>query len=56
MIPSERRPYRNTDGQSDFAKRLVNAIGFDDAVRECYENQWLGTLIYIQQLQRKNHT
>ena len=52
MTYADRRPYRNPDYQADFAQRLVNAVGFDDAIRECYENQWLGTLIYIQQLQR----
>ena len=52
MSRSERRAYNNGDYQADFAKRLVKAVGYDDAIRECYENQWLGTLIHIQHLQR----
>ncbi|SCA58235.1 hypothetical protein MTBPR1_90082 [Candidatus Terasakiella magnetica] len=50
------RTYRNRDYQADFAQRLVKAVGFDDAIRECYENQWLGTLIHIQHLQRAYYT
>jgi hypothetical protein len=41
---------RATHYQSDFAKRLVKAIGYDEAVQACYENQWLGTLIHVQDL------
>lgn len=52
MTQHHRRTYRNTDYQAEFAQRLVNAVGYDDAIRECYENQWLGTLIYIQHLRR----
>jgi hypothetical protein len=49
------RTYRNRDYQADFAQRLVKAVGYEDAIRECYENQWLGTLIHIQRLQRAYH-
>ncbi|MDV7338380.1 hypothetical protein RYZ26_02145 [Terasakiella sp. A23] len=50
MTYAQQRTYRNRDYQADFAKRLVKAVGFDDAIKECYENQWLGTLIHIQHL------
>ncbi|WP_417790070.1 hypothetical protein [Terasakiella pusilla] len=56
MTQHHRRTYRNVDYQAEFAQRLVNAIGYEDAIRECYENQWLGTLIYIQQLRRDTPT
>ncbi|WP_167730549.1 hypothetical protein [Terasakiella sp. SH-1] len=46
------RTYKNRDYQADFAQRLVKAVGFENAIRECYENQWLGTLVHIQHLQR----
>ena len=50
MTHSEKRLNRQLDYQEAFAKRLVNTMGFEGAVRECYENQWLGTLIYVQRL------
>ncbi|GGF73196.1 hypothetical protein GCM10011332_29040 [Terasakiella brassicae] len=43
----------NKDYQADFAQRLVNAVGFENAIRECYENQWLGTLIHVRYLQQR---
>ena len=50
MTYSDRRTYRNRDYQLDFAQRLIKAVGIDAAIRECYENQWLGTLVYIQRI------
>jgi len=55
MAQAEQRTYRNRDYQADFAKRLVKAVGYEDAIRECYENQWLGTLIHIQSFYRVHH-
>ncbi len=55
MTDMMRRSNRNKDYQADFAQRLVNAVGYEAAVRECYENQWLGTLVYIQRLQQVYH-
>ena len=54
MAQEIKRSYKNTSNQADFAQRLVKAVGFEDAIRECYENQWLGTLIHIQQM-RNTH-
>lgn len=49
------RAYRNKDYQADFAQRLVKAVGYENAIRECYENQWLGTLVHVQRLQQLYH-
>ncbi len=54
MAQEIKRSHKNTSNQADFAQRLVKAVGFEDAIRECYENQWLGTLIHIQQM-RNTH-
>lgn len=51
MTDAMRRSHRNRDYQAEFAERLLKAVGFEAAVRECYENQWLGTLIHIRKLQ-----
>jgi hypothetical protein len=51
MTEFSRRANRNRDYQAEFAQRLVKAVGFEAAVKECYENQWLGTLIHIRRLQ-----
>jgi hypothetical protein len=42
--------YIHKDYQEDFAQRLVKTVGYEDAIRECYENQWLGTLKQVQKL------
>lgn len=55
MTISMTRSYRNSDYQADFAQRLVRAVGYEGAVRECYENQWLGTLLHVQRLQQLYH-
>lgn len=55
MSTTVKRTYQNSDYQADFAQRLVKAVGFNDAIRECYENQWLGTLVHIQHLKRRHH-
>jgi len=55
MTNTMSRAYRNKDYQADFAQRLVKAVGYEDAVRTCYENQWLGTLVHVQRLQQFYH-
>ncbi len=52
MAYKDNHTRQNRDDQADFAQRLVKAVGYDAAISQCYENQWLGILIHIRQMQR----
>jgi len=55
MLNTMNEIVEHRDDQADFAQRLVKAVGYEDAVRTCYENQWLGTLVHVQRLQQFYH-
>jgi|GEM_PF-4542000 len=55
MTNTMNRAYKNKDYQADLAQHLVKAVGYEGAIRECYEKQWLGTLVHVQRLQQIYH-
>lgn len=56
MSDPQRDRKKHKDDPNGFVKRLINKLGYRDAVRECYENQWLGILNKVNDLKTQDQS